>query len=242
MSISPDHEYMTLTCTCCGSPTNVPIYCGNRFCPDCSQSRARRVRARLEYIIKQRRPAPGYTFKHLVLTIHNSSSAALGCAFILKSFRKLRSRAHWKRIVSGGAFVIEITGEKARYHCHLHIIIESKYFHRDTFIAYWRHITGARGVYVREIPVRSIVKYLTKYITKAIDVDECLDDLNAALKGKRLFNPFGSWYSTGLDFTPIPVRCRTCGGQWYLPVSVTSSTKWLYKDARRAAGRVEGFG
>ncbi len=205
-----DHEFTSIICLSCGHIFCVPVYCGDRFCSVCGVARRFRIRARLEFLIKNLKPLPGYNLKHLSLTIKNQQNLSLMTTAIMKSFRKLRQTASWKAHVSGGAFVIEITGGRSNWHAHLHIIIQSKYYKWEDLLKLWMRLSAGRGVWINDIPTSAVVNHLTPYITKSKVPDADLDELNEALKGTRLFQPFGSWYAINLLYKPPPQHCNNC--------------------------------
>ena len=71
-------------------------------------------------------------------------------------------------------------------------------------------LSAGRGVYIQNIPVGQVVRYLTKYLSKNDVPDVDRDTLNDALKGTRLFQPFGSWYSVNLQYKTPPKHCKNC--------------------------------
>jgi len=210
------HEFIRLECISCGNHFDVPVYCGDRFCPVCSVTRRLRVRSRLEFLVKNVKAGSGYNFKHLTLTIKNQQHLSLMTAAIVKSFRQLRQTASWKSHVKGGAFVIEITGDSSNWHVHLHIIIESKYYKWANLLNLWKKFSTGQGVYIQNIPRREIIRYLTKYISKTDTPPECREAINDALRGTRLFQPFGSWYSINRLYTKPAVICKECKGTCFM--------------------------
>jgi len=205
------HEFINICCTSCGHRIDVPIYCGNRFCPICSPPRLARVRKRMDFMIKNVQEVRGYGIKFLTLTIPNQANLADMCKFILKSFRRLRQRAYWKRCVLGGCFVIEITGTPGNWHVHLHMAIHSAFMTYSKLMSLWTKVSGGRGVWITRIPSTAVVGYLTKYLTKAGTSDSLTQETSDALKGFRLFQPFGSFYAISLKYVQPPGRCRECG-------------------------------
>jgi len=169
-----------------------------------------RVQARLQFLTKNLKPLPGYNLKHLTLTIKNQQNLALMTAAIVKSFRKLRQTASWKAHVSGGAYVIDITGNSSGWHVHLHIIIQSKYYKWDTLLKLWMKLSPGRGVYIQDITKQQVIHHMVKYISKKPILDDDRDELNTALKGSRMFQVFGSWYAINLQYKPPPKHCNNC--------------------------------
>lgn len=135
-----------------------------------------------------------YGYKHLTLTIKNQTDLKCMVVTLTKSMRRLRQRKLWKDNVKGGVFVVEITRKNSLWHAHLHVIIEAKYIVWKDLRDAWEAVSGSTGVFIQRIPASQIIRYVTKYVTKT--------ELNAAdqrvasdaLKGSRLFQPFGSWH------------------------------------------------
>lgn len=204
------HLWRILTCKTCGEKHTVPLYCGDRFCPICSPTRLWRVRERFRRIIEKRRLRPGTSFKHLVLTVRNTEDPRDGLGCLLKGIKLFRSRKSWKRHVIGGAYVIEVTGGPGNWHIHAHFVIESYYWSVSQIKTEWESITGAWSVFIKEMAVKSIIYYLTKYLSKGTDLKTQKDDINRVLKGRRMFQPFGDWHSDAPVFIPIRYKCEVC--------------------------------
>lgn len=217
------HDFITIACERCGKTIEVPVYCGNRFCPVCSKRRLNRVRRRLDWIISQYRLPRGYRFKHLTLTVPNQQYCDDMVKHLIKSFRKLRQRAAWKNRVLGGAYVLEITGRPNNWHVHIHAIIVSRYFDWDQIFKLWLGCSGGRGVFIQNIPAGQVTRYLTKYLSKPSVPDMVLEDVNWALKGTRLFSPFGDWHALNLKYLVPKCLCKECGGANWYPLSLVYS-------------------
>ncbi|MBA7706750.1 hypothetical protein ES703_115607 [subsurface metagenome] len=204
------HEFVRIECICCGRFFDVPVYCGDRFCPVCSVTRRNRIRHRLEFLIENIDPPHGYRLKHLTLTIKNQQDLALMVSTLFSCFQKLRQTASWKAHVTGGAFVIEVKGCSGNWHVHIHAIIEAKYYKWAEIHKLWMQISPGRGVYIQNIPKDEVIRYLTKYLSKNDVPDRDRDELNEALKGTRLYQPFGSWYGINLKYVKPPPQCPDC--------------------------------
>lgn len=204
------HKFVRLECESCGDYFEVPVYCGDRFCEICSGSRRSRVRKRLDALVGCVRHVPSYSFKHLTLTIKNQRNLSVMVRVIFNSFKKLRQTSSWKEHVLGGAFVTEVTGSKGNWHVHLHIIIQAKYYEWTELLALWRKLSPGRGVFIQDIPKAQTVRYLTKYLTKCETSIYDRDELNHALKGTRLFQPFGTWYGFNKAYIPPAPVCKGC--------------------------------
>ncbi len=204
------HQFITILCTCCGHSFDVPVYCGYRFCPICSISRQNRVRRRLKWLINSIVIHKPFGIKHLTLTIANQDDLALMVKSLIRSFRRLRQRAYWKNHVNGGAFVIEITGRPGNWHAHIHCILEAMYMDWATLHKLWIKCSGGRGLYISRLPKNKAVAYLTKYLTKSDAPLQVMEAMSYALKGTRLFSPFGNWYAVNCTYASIKPACPKC--------------------------------
>ncbi len=149
--------------------------------------------------------------KHLTLSCPNDDNLFNGTRHLIKSFRKLRQRAYWKKNVKGGAFVVEIKRGEHGWHPHLHIVITARYMDYKVLKQHWTDVSGGQAVYIQKLPVHMIVRYLTKYITKSEMplADQML--ATETLKGLRLFNPFGDWFKPLSAIKAIHPACGDCG-------------------------------
>jgi len=218
----PRHNYTRLRCLHCDNYIDIPIYCGNRFCKICSKSRLCRVRERLKILVKSTTLVRGQSYKHLTLTISSQPDLPEMVKFLIASFRRLRQSKLWRRLVSGGAFVIEVTrGVTGAYHAHIHAVIQSFFIPYVDLLKAWSLASrGSTGVYIQPIPIDQIVKYLTKYLSKQCEVpdpDE-REMMGRTLGRFRLFQPFGSWHGIKTVLEKPPYVCPCCGhtGYWAL--------------------------
>ena len=219
------HLYITVMCTCCGKQIEVPVYCGDRFCTICGRPRLARVRRRLNWMVSRIRPRKDYGIKHLTLTIANEPDLPEMLRHIVASFRRLRQRAFWKRHVLGGAYVIEITGRPGNWHAHLHIVIHAYYMRYAKLLALWKKCSGSQGVYIKQIPQKDVVRYLTKYLTKPDVPEQVARETAEALKGYRLFHPFGDWFKIMQEYVDEKPGCPQCGEQCWLPLDFIYGTR-----------------
>jgi len=140
------------------------------------------------------------------------------------SFRRLRQRALWKNHVAGGAFVLEVTKTDAGWHAHIHAIIQSSFIKWKLLVADWKAVSGGQGVYIKKIPKTDIIRYLTKYLTKtSLSIPDQFD-ASGALKGSRLFQPFGSWYAISCDAPRYKPHCTHCQATDFMPIDHLIST------------------
>jgi len=205
------HKYIEIICEYCGKSHNVPVYCGNRFCPVCSYSRQHRVRERIKFMISNVPYLNTHGIKFLTLTLKNLPDLPKMVDLLLKYFRKLRATKFWKKHVLGGAFVIEVTGSHDDWHAHIHAVIQANYMQRKTLQQIWERISGSWNVDIRMLHKDKAINYLTKYLTKTSVQTNDLMDVAFALKGKRMFSPFGQWYSISNKYVQPAATCRDCG-------------------------------
>jgi len=209
------HDYTRIACTTCGDIIDVPIFCGDRFCPVCSVVRKSRIRNRLFWLIANCPKDPADRFRHLTLTISSQADLPAMIKKLLASFRKLRQRAWWKQKVNGGAFVIEVTGHPGAWHAHIHAIVYGRWMQWDHLLKLWKAVSGGIGVYVSHIPEAAAVGYLTKYLTKPDCPDLVAADIAEGLKGVRMFSVFGSWHKLNLTYVKPKHPCEKCGGEFW---------------------------
>lgn len=212
------HPYTRILCESCGTVHVIPVYCGNRFCPVCQGARLSRVRDRLNWLVKRAKDADTRGFRHLTLTIVSQTNLPLMIDRLIRSFKKLRSKPFWRKLISGGAYVVEVTRSNAGWHAHIHTIIQSDFVPWTELRNLWLKISGSPGCYIQRIPASAITSYLTKYLTKPELEPDDLPTANAALKNVRLFNPYGKWHAISRDYRRPLHPCAKCGksGTWTL--------------------------
>ena len=218
------HGFIRICCKGCLSSFDVPIYCGDRFCPVCSYPRLQRVRKRIQHLARKVKTTKEIRTLFLTLTIRSKTDLNGMIRKLVKNFRKYRSTPEWKKAVIGGAFVIEITRNEGLWHAHLHLVIESRWMDFDVHQPIWEKISGGKGWYCKILPADQIVKYLSKYLSKPSVEAEDIDDVGNILSHYRLFQTFGSWYGGLADFTVDPRKCPKCGDFHYLPFDI------IYRD------------
>lgn len=210
------HGFRNVTCGHCGHFFPVPILCSNRWCPECSYQRAKRVRHRLDWFVSQFQPKPGYGIRMLTLTIKSDSDLNRQIDQLLKSFRRLRQRRLWKYAVRGGCTVIEVTHGPAGWHAHIHALVEARWIPWTKLRDQWIDVSGASGVYIQTIPVKAIVGYVTKYLTKT-ELPKVLQlPASDVLRKRRLMQPFGTWQSMSKAPKSSVAACGECGQSCYL--------------------------
>ncbi|MBW2648426.1 MAG: protein rep [Deltaproteobacteria bacterium] len=219
VAVDEAHDFITIVCTGCFHMVRVPVYCGNRFCNVCCGARKKRVRNRIRWLIANRPVVKGTMLKLLTLTLRSEPDLQQMVKHLLKSFRRLRQRAYFKKTFIGGAFVVELKRGKHGWHAHIHAVVQAYLVDWERLRDLWKECSrGSTGVDIRNRSAHTCAWYITKYITKS-DLSEGDQVLaSAALKGCRLFNPFGAWYAVNKEYVAPEVPCPKCGETGnYLP-------------------------
>lgn len=224
-----DHSYRTMRCMECGVVIEFPVSCGNRFCEVCTVSRRSRIRRKVQALMQAVELHHGETVKFLTLTIPNQSDPSSMLSVIQQSFRRLRQRAFFKSRVRGGITFYEITGEPGDWHVHLHAIIVGRYIPVEQLSQHWRAVSPGMIVHIKRLPIRAAVNYVTKYAMKTTLplVDQFA--VSRMLKGRRLFQPFGSLHAIAVAIPPATVQCSSCG-----------ESHWAYNGGCGAVTRLFG--
>lgn len=131
---------------------------------------------------------------------------------LVKCFRRLRQRKHWKQTVSMGYAVLEVTfhpagtyspnGRRRTYdewHPHLHAVVATNWIDYGWLHKAWLQITGDSTNIDCE-KVRNNKKaayYIGKYIGKPPDVNldgnlQRMTEYYRSLQGRRMLMPFGA--------------------------------------------------
>ena len=221
------HVWRTLYCRFCGHEIKALVDCGHRFCPFCSRRRSRRVRNRLNFLLKSVKPLPKAGITMLTVSTSNCTDLDEGIKHLVASFRKLRQRSLWKYYVLGGAFVIEVKGRPGNWHPHIHAIIHAYYIPWPRLRAAWRQCSGGQAVWINAVSHDRAIGYVTKYITKPDLPPGLLDDASAALRHFRLFTRFGSWHNIPIPKMVYDTPCKNCGRcDWIVDLYIERCMKY----------------
>jgi hypothetical protein len=180
--------------------------CKSRVCPTCGEKRARRLRSTLLPVVREL-DSPRMITLTLAATdddLEDQLKRLTDC------FARLRRRKAAKAYLRGGVYVTEITynPETDRWHPHLHIVAEGRYWPQRELAALWHTITGdSRICDIRAChDRRSTVNYVTSYVSKSQtprDVPpERLWEWCRATHGRPLARPFGVCH--GAKLSPKP--------------------------------------
>ena len=202
----------------CNDSQDVPLKCGDRFCDFCHKKRIFETRRRLDWLVKNVQCVDHEEIRHLTLTVPSMDNLTEQVNLLLKGFRKLRQTNYWKSNVEGGLFVIEVKKGVSGWHAHIHALVQCGYMLVKTLRLMWYNRTGGHQISMKRMPLNKI-SYLTQYyLAKGSEIDDS-QEANNALKGKRLFQPFGTWYSISASFPKseyVPC-CAICGvkASWF---------------------------
>lgn len=183
-------------------------FCGNRFCPHCSYTKARKDAFQTSIIIDYLK-SKGYKFIFLTLTAPNIDGSCLEKEIrsYSKAFKRLFDRKEVKAIAKGYMRKLEVTynPKSDTFHPHYHVIIavSSSYFtdtkaylSREKWLDYWKK--AKRDMSITQVDVRKLstsadkgVLEITKYIAKDsnyLSSEEVFKVFYGALKGKRAYS------------------------------------------------------
>lgn len=132
-------------------------------------------------------------------------------------FRNLRQRAFWRRYVLGGVYVVHVSGSPGKWHCHLHIALESKFIPWTKLLKQWASCSGGQGVYIQELSKDHIIAHLSTDKTNGSLPQEHQRIVSAALINIRLFQPFGSWHSIKVRLVHPDFICPKCRNTVWIP-------------------------
>ena len=184
------------TCFDCGQVKTFFYRCSLKFCPRCNWLISRR-RAEIikHWVLEVTQP------KHIVLTMRNKkliSRDSIRC--FQKAFSKLRRQDIWGK-VKGGCVSIEVTNEGRGWHIHGHILADVRWMPAGLLARKWGELVGQDFaiVKVQDVREQSYLNEVTKYVVKASQMakwpGEEIAAFIGAIRGVRMFAPFGSLYA-----------------------------------------------
>lgn len=174
-------------------------HCHDRLCLPCQKSRQAAI---IEGIILRMLDS-STPCRFLTLTLkHNDSPLQVQLERLISCFKALRKHPAIASNLTGGAWFIEVklSKDKLRWHPHLHIIAEGDFIDAKTLSKSWLEVTG--DSYITDIrsigSIRERAAYVAKYATKPLHnevtlVPAKLDEFIGAIKGRRLYQCFGTW-------------------------------------------------
>ncbi len=183
--------------------------CKLRICPVCRRRIQAKASTRVLHFMEQH-PSDSWQF-HTFTLKHSSTPLSRQLDRLVKSFRKLRQRALWKRHVITGYAVIEVTFHPAgsysttgrfreddEWHPHLHVVARTDFIPWGELRAAWLSVTGDSDAIDCRVcdSATHAAHYVAKYVGKPPDVRLEGNRKRAAeyyhsLKARRLLMPFG---------------------------------------------------
>lgn len=196
-------------------------HCRDRLCQPCQTAR----RAHLVEAILFAVAGALTRVRFMTFTLkHNRTPLTAQLDRLYLAFRTLRRTKLWRESQTGGAFFLEVkVGDDGLYHPHLHVLAEGTFVEQRDLCATWHAITGDSFIVdVREVTdPQKRASYVTKYATKPADSTVIrdaakLDEFLIAIKGRRLYQPFGKWRALlPADADDEPARTLTSIGSIY---------------------------
>ncbi len=181
--------------------------CKLRWCPICRDvSRMIVTKSVDEWLKVQKYP------KMITLTLlHSDDPLQLQIKRIYDCFRKLRRRAYFQRLVTGGVwfFQLQFNQETQQWHPHIHCLVAGQYLPHGRLKQLWFKITGDSHV-VDIRPVRDLEgcsNEVARYATSPADLTavnrERSLEIHYATKHRRICGTWGSAKSMVLKPTPL---------------------------------------
>lgn len=173
--------------------------CHDRLCEPCQRERQGAV---IEGVLLKCHDA-GDSLRFVTLTLrHVRTPLSQQIDRLLACFKLLRNHPKLKGRMDGGAWFQETKLDKwgRLWHPHLHVIVAGDFISTDLLSACWREVTGDSFI-VKILKIddtadraRYVTKYSTKPLHPKVTLDtEKLDEFVKAIKGRRLYQCFGSW-------------------------------------------------
>lgn len=208
----------------------LPKSCHDRFCPHCSMKRSWIIQQNITAALEPRR------YRFLTLTLKSDRETLNELIEKLHhSFRRLRSTAEFRRAVDGGIYVVELhrRAHPARWHVHLHAVLDGRFLPQATISAAWLRITGdSHIVDIREIRnPRTTARYICKYVAKgfgldALEEEEQIKEAITAIKNRKTIGSWGNWAQLSLTRRPASELYSYAGGSERLSLRVQRGCSW----------------
>ena len=187
--------------------------CKLRWCPICRDvSRMIVTKAVDEWLVLQKYP------KMITLTLkHSDDPLELQINRLYNSFRKLRRRAYFQRLITGGVwfFQLKFNHRTEQWHPHIHCLVAGKFLPHNRLKLLWKKITGDSNI-VDIRPVKDLENASTevaRYATSPADLTavnfEEAKTIHYATKHRRIC---GSW-GTAKKITLKPT-VQDDGDEW----------------------------
>ncbi len=183
--------------------------CKLRICPACRRRIQWKARSRVLDFLDSR-PDLSWQF-HTFTLKHSPTPLAQQFDRIVKCFRRLRQRKHWKQSVSMGYAVLEVTFHRAgtyspngrrrtydEWHPHLHAVVATPRISWSWLHKAWLEITeDSTNIDCEKVTNNEkAAYYVAKYIGKPPDLNlhgnlQRMTEYYRSLQGRRMLMPFG---------------------------------------------------
>lgn len=191
--------------------------CHDRLCLPCQRERQAEV---IEAVLLRCHEAQS-ALRFATLTLkHRDLPLGPQIDRLLSSFKLLRNHPTIAPAMKGGVWFLEVKLDKAGnlWHPHLHVIVEGDFISQHTLGRCWHEVTGdSFMVDIRAVnDVRKRARYVTKYSTKPLHFEVTripakLDHFMEAIKGRRLYQCFGTWSKAVRRTKPAPRKLVRVG-------------------------------
>lgn len=183
--------------------------CHNRWCEACQTERRRLICRNLLEGLKDH---AAESLRFITLTLKsNDEPLSKQLDRIYASWRKLRDVPAIKKCVRGtiAFFEVTISEKDARWHPHIHVLVDGTYLAKEVLSQEWLKITGDSYIVDIKLVRNAAVAagYIAKYAAKAVSHSvwrqhDKLCEAIAAFTSRRLFNTTGSFRRMDLSKRP----------------------------------------
>lgn len=180
--------------------------CKLRWCPICRDvSRMITTKAVDEWLVVQKYP------KMVTFTLkHCDDPLQLQIKRIYDCFRKIRRRAYFQRLVTGGIwfFQLKFNQDTQQWHPHIHCLVAGQFLPHARLKSLWHKITGDSFVVdIRAVKdLKNVSSEVARYATSPADLTKVglpqALDIHYSTKHRRICGSWGSAKSVTLKPTP----------------------------------------
>ena len=181
--------------------------CKLRWCPICRDVSRMIVTTAVEkWLAVQDYP------KMITLTLkHNDDELSSQIKRLYESFQKLRRRAYFQRLITGGVwfFQLKFNQQTEQWHPHIHCLVAGKFLPHARLKSLWLKITGDSSVVdIRRVKdAQSCSNEVARYATSpaditAVNLDRSLE-IYYATKHRRICGTWGNARTLVLKPTPL---------------------------------------
>lgn len=212
------HSVISIYCASCGYSHAVTLNCGDRLCRDCSARRYGRLMNHYKEFFSSLRAE---RLRFVTLTIRNQKSLELGLCHLQKSIKRLLRKVRYRRAFVGGVIAYQVTwnSDRCDWHVHAHLIVTGKFVPQEILKKDWLSITGDSyvvGISAVESGIKALKYVLAYSMQNPGDLRQSQrDEFNRVFFGKRMLQPFGSWFGA-MKKVEVPFLCPVCGGDSWI--------------------------